>query len=316
VTAVSGAWLGLATSTGLLVVLSRLPWLRRVRLRDRVLPYLRDLSGLASPGLGPRGWPIAPAGDGVDLPGWVRRARADLAGRLDRALGGAESVRRRLGQLGSGSVEEFRTSQVVWAAVAVAVVLGVGLLRAAAGRPPAPALVALLAASAAVLGVVACDKSLTRRVVRTRAQLLVELPAAAELVALAVAAGEGPSAALERVTRIGSGALSRELGRVLADARNGASLSHALESFAARCEVTAVRRFADAIVVAVERGTPLAGVLRAQAADARDAARRDLMERAARREVLMLLPVVFLVLPVSVLFALFPGFYGLTLTVV
>ncbi|MFI5101127.1 MAG: pilus assembly protein TadB, partial [Actinomycetes bacterium] len=36
---------------------------------------------------------------------------------------------------------------------------------------------------------------------------------------------------------------------------------------------------------------------------------------AARREVLMLLPVVFLVLPVSVLFALFPGFYGLTLTV-
>jgi tight adherence protein C len=313
-TAVSGAWLGLAASTGLLVVLSRLPWLRRVRLRDRVLPYLRDLPGLASPGLGPRGRPIAPAG-GVDLPGWVRRARADLAGRLDRALGGAESVRRRLGQLGSGSVEEFRTSQVVWAAVAVAVVLGVGLLRAAAGRPPAPALVALLAASAAVPGVVGCDQSLTRRVVRTRAQLLVELPAAAELVALAVAAGEGPSAALERVTRLGSGALSRELGRVLADARNGASLSHALESFAARCEVPAVRRFADAVVVAVERGTPLAGVLRAQAADARDAARRDLMERAARREVLMLLPVVFLVLPVSVLFALFPGFYGLTLTV-
>ena len=28
----------------------------------------------------------------------------------------------------------------------------------------------------------------------------------------------------------------------------------------------------------------------------------------------MLLPVVFLVLPVTVLFALFPGFYGLSLT--
>ena len=79
--------------------------------------------------------------------------------------------------------------------------------------------------------------------------------------------------------------------------------------------MAAVRRFADAFVVALERGTPLADVLRAQAADARDAARRELTERAARREVLMLLPVVFLVLPITVVFALFPGFWGLSLSV-
>ena len=204
---------------------------------------------------------------------------------------------------------------MVWAGAAVAVVLGFGLLRAAAGSSPSPPIIVLLAASAGVIGVVGCDHRLSRRTAGTQAQLLVQLPAAAELVALSVAAGEGPAAALQRVHRIGSGALSTELGRVLADAWAGASLGRALESLGARCDVLAVRRFADAIVVALDRGTPLAGVLRAQAADARDAARRDLVERAARREVLMLLPVVFLVLPVSVLFALFPGFYGLTLTV-
>ena len=57
----------------------------------------------------------------------------------------------------------------------------------------------------------------------------------------------------------------------------------------------------------LERGTPLADVLHAQAADVREAGRRALIESAARREVLMMVPVVFLVLPVTVLFALFPG---------
>ena len=65
----------------------------------------------------------------------------------------------------------------------------------------------------------------------------------------------------------------------------------------------------------VERGTPLADVLRAQAADARELAAAELMETAGRREIAMLVPVVFLILPVTVVFALFPGFYGLSLSV-
>ena len=56
-------------------------------------------------------------------------------------------------------------------------------------------------------------------------------------------------------------------------------------------------RFAQGVAVAVERGTPLADVLHAQAADVREAGRRELIEVAARREVLMMVPVVFLVLP-------------------
>jgi len=66
--------------------------------------------------------------------------------------------------------------------------------------------------------------------------------------------------------------------------------------------------------VATERGTPLVDVLHAQAADVREAGRRELLETGARKEVLMMVPVVFLVLPVTVVFAFFPGVVGLQLT--
>ncbi len=76
-----------------------------------------------------------------------------------------------------------------------------------------------------------------------------------------------------------------------------------------------VSRFAEGIAIAVERGTPLAEVLHAQAGDVREAGRRALIESGARREVLMMVPVVFLVLPVVVVFAFWPGLVGLRLVV-
>ncbi|MFI5101463.1 MAG: hypothetical protein ACHQE5_13270, partial [Actinomycetes bacterium] len=99
-TGVPGAWLGVTASVGILMVLSRLPLLHRVRLQDRVLPYLRDLPGLATPSRGTTAAQVVSSGH--DLPDLVRRIRDGLAARLDRALGGAESVRRRLDQLGHG----------------------------------------------------------------------------------------------------------------------------------------------------------------------------------------------------------------------
>ena len=59
--------------------------------------------------------------------------------------------------------------------------------------------------------------------------------------------------------------------------------------------------------MAVERGTPLADVLRAQAQDVREEGRRELMETGGRKEVAMMVPVVFLILPVTVVFAVFPS---------
>ena len=235
-------------------------------------------------------------------------------GWLDRVLGGSRSVALRVEALGAGSPEEVRLDQLVWGGSALGLVLGLGLLKASLFSPVPPVALAVCSLVAGGAGVFARDRSLTRAVIMRRRRMLAEFPTVAELLALSVAAGEGPVGALDRVSRLCGGELGRELGRTLADARAGASLVQALQQLADRAALPILRRFVDGVVVAVERGSPLADVLRAQAVDVREAGRRALIETAARREIGMMVPVVFLILPVSVAFALFPGFYGLTLT--
>ena len=102
---------------------------------------------------------------------------------------------------------------------------------------------------------------------------------------------------------------------VLGQVRTGTPLTRAFDEMAARSGLAVVSRFAEGIAIAVERGTPLADVLHAQALDVREASRRALIESGARREVLMMVPVVFLVLPTVVVFAFWPGLVGLSLVV-
>jgi tight adherence protein C len=117
---------------------------------------------------------------------------------------------------------------------------------------------------------------------------------------------------MERTVARSHGALSRELALVLGDLRAGEPFTTAMERLAVRVPVPAVVRFVDGLVVAVERGTPLGVVLRAQAADVREQHKRDLIEAGGCHEVLMLVPVVFLEFPVVILFALYPGLFSLS----
>ena len=300
-----GALLGLVAGLGVLLVWSRVGAIRRPQLAVRVLPYLRDLPDFArSPGATP-----APAGQG--LLGAGLRASADL---VEKVLGGAASVRRRLERAGLDlTVHEFRVQQVVWGLVGFAVTAAYGVLQQLGGGAD-PVSATLLCAVGLALGVIGRDYHLTGQVRDRERRILLEFPAVAELLALAVAAGEAPVAALDRVVRRSGGELSRELSQVLADVRTGTPVGEAFDQWAARSGQPLVARFAQGIAVAVERGTPLADVLHAQAADVREAGRRELIETAARKEVFMMVPVVFLVLPVTVFFAFWPGVVGLSLT--
>jgi tight adherence protein C len=172
----------------------------------------------------------------------------------------------------------------------------------------------LLCVVGLVTGVLARDTRLTSQVTSRERKVMAEFPVVAELLALAVAAGEGPVTALDRVVRRSRGELSRDLGVVLAGVRTGEPVAQAFDGLARSSGLPLVARFAQGVAVAVERGTPLAEVLHAQAADVREAARRELIEVAARKEILMMVPVVFLVLPVTVLIAFWPGVIGLHLT--
>lgn len=302
-----GALLGAAAGLGLVLVAVRVRSLRRVDLRVRVLPYLRDVHRGET-----RATRGAPRGLAGSLAGSVL---ASAAIRLEAVLGGAATVRRRLERAGqSATVADFRVEQVVWGLVGFGLAAAYSLLESLQGATADDVLpLLLLCGLGFAAGVVARDQRLTAQVRRRERAILLEFPAVAELLALAVAAGEGPVAALGRVVARSSGALADELGRVLAAARTGTPVSVAFDELAARTGVPLVARFAEGVAVAVERGTPLADILHAQAADVREAGRRELIESAARREVLMMVPVVFLVLPVTVVFALWPGAVGLTL---
>jgi tight adherence protein C len=299
-----GALLGALAATGALLVVARVRALRRPSLQARVMPFVRDL-----PDVEPVGRPQVSAAAGVFGP--VLRSAAET---VERVLGGAASVRRRLERAGSDkTVHEFRIEQVLWGLGAFAVAAAYGLLRTLGD--PGDAISSLLVCVAAfAAGVLARDSRLSNQVKAREGRIIAEFPTVAELLALAVAAGEGPVLALDRVVRRSGGELSTDLARVLAEVRTGQPVGAAFDALAARTGVPLVARFAAAVAVAVERGTPLADVLHAQAADVREAGRRELIEIAARKEILMMVPVVFLVLPVTVLFAFYPGVLGLHLT--
>jgi tight adherence protein C len=305
----AGTGLGVVAGTGLFLAVTGTPLTRKPRLDARLAPYLRDTprpSRLLTerPALTP--FPTFERLLGPVL--------GDLMKGVERWVGGLTSVRRRLEQAGGDmTVEQFRAEQVLWGLFGLAGSFALALLSVVSGTGTSP--IALLASAGlfTLLGVLGRDRWLTREVALREERMLEEFPTIAELLALAVTAGEGAVGALERVTRISAGELSRELGRALSDARAGASLVLALEGIAKRTSLAPLARFVDGVAIAVERGTPLAEVLRAQAVDVREAGKRQLLESAGRREIGMMVPVVFLVLPITVLFALFPGFYGLRL---
>lgn len=297
----------LTLALGLALAGSGSPARRSPRLPVRLDPYLRGLEPRATRLLETEEPPLVP----IRVVDRLLRPILDEGGRLvERCLGGTPGVARRLRAAGaSEDVPRFRAEQMLWGLAGFAGCSAVALVR------PLMSGGALAGTAAGILGllggVLGRDWRLTQQVERRQARMLEELPALADLICLAVTAGEAPRAAIERVVARAHGELSRELGLVLADLRAGSSFIAALERLAARVPVPQVVRFVDGLVVAVERGTPLADVLRAQATDVREQHKRELIEAGGRREVYMLVPVVFMLMPVVVLFALYPGFVTL-----
>ncbi|MEN3361835.1 MAG: tight adherence protein [Mycobacteriales bacterium] len=306
----AGVLLGLSLGAGALLLALSAPPVRPVRLDQRLAPYLRDAPR-------PSRLLVAEPRAGSSFVLALRKMLGPLlveaVRRVDRVIGGRGAVRRRLAALGSAqTVDEFRLEQVVWGGVGLAAgVAGSGLLAVAAGGFQ-PLSTLLLAGCGAVGGVLGRDWWLTQQVQRRHRAILTEFPVVAELLALAVTAGEGATGAIERVCRLTGGELTRDLSGAMGRSRAGVPLVGALAELRDRTGLDPLARFLDGMIIAIERGTPLADVLRAQAADIREAGKRALLEAGGRKEILMLVPVVFLLLPVTVLFALFPGLINIT----
>ena len=157
------------------------------------------------------------------------------------------------------------------------------------------------------------DRELTSQVKKYRSNLESEFPAVIEMLTLAISAGETPLGAIMRISQSASGQLPQEFAHVVLDVRNGISLHESLDSMGRRIKSVLIRRFVDALVTATLRGAPLVEVLTRHASEARSVQRNRVLSAAGKAEISMMIPVVFLILPISILFALWPSLANLNL---
>lgn len=292
--------LGTTLGIGVCLLVSLAPRVSAPSLARRIAPYLRDVTDPL--GLGPALSPVPTVR--AAFRGWLSRAAA--------LFGGSDALVRRLGQAGwTMDATAFRTRQLIWGLVGLGAGGLIVVVVALAGRLTPGAVI--VAPVMAAIAVVLCDARLTWAARGRTQRIEEELPTVLDFVALCLSAGEGILDSLRRVGEVGSGELTGEIRRTVLTVGTGEPLTDALTSLARRLQVPALSRALDQVVAALDRGAPLAQVLQAQAIDAREDAKRGLIEQAGRKEILMLIPLVFLILPLSVLYAVFPGIFLLRL---
>ena len=222
-----------------------------------------------------------------------------------------ESIRKRLRELGKGEevdYQNFRIAQMSLVLAAITFLLS-GLFFNLFSFQKFLALSLIASLSIVMLS----DLQLSRRVNKLRKSIESEFPAVIEILMLAVTAGESPAAAFRRVVQRSAGVLSLKLQLLVSEVENGTSLAAALDSLSKEVHSEQVRRFVDAVIIASSRGTSLAETFRHAVEDARSNQRAELITASGKAEISMLIPIVFLILPISIGFALFPSLMSLNL---
>ena len=236
--------------------------------------------------------------------------RAEFKQRLSRSKDKG-SVQYRLGQLGDGSTdnfEDFRSKQI-----AVSLILGFLFFLSLLFLRKPILLNSISATFASVITYILIDRNLSKRVKAHQLNVESEFPAIIEMYSLALSAGETPLAAMERIGRTAKGSLAIEFKKVVSLVRTGEPFHVALDAMGREINSITIRRFVDSLIIATLRGAPIIEVLQRHALEAREMQRNRVLGAAAKAEISMMIPVVFLILPISILFALWPSLANLNL---
>jgi tight adherence protein C len=225
--------------------------------------------------------------------------------------GNRTSIEERLTKLGRNSKEDFenfRISQLTYIAIGFtlttfALFLGVLNWTLYLLSLPAITLVVLFLT----------EKDLTQRCQERVRGIEGEFPAVIEMLTLAVGAGESPAMAIKRISKRANGHLAHEFKSVIHEIENGRSFTSSLDDLSNRLASDAIRRFVDSLAISIARGSSLVETLGHSAHEARNLERVRLLTAAGKSEISMMIPVVFLILPVSILFALYPSLANLNL---
>jgi tight adherence protein C len=224
---------------------------------------------------------------------------------------GKESICSRLHQLGRSEevdYENFRIAQLSYATLSFMIITSAYIFSVIQFL----AYLLLLIVSVFIV-LLATDRNLTQKCLKKKVEIENEFPAIVEMLTLSVGAGESPAASIKRIASTANGHLAREFQGLVGDIERGLPFTSALDAMSTRVQSENLRRFVDSLIISTSRGTPLVETLAHSANEARNRERVSMMAAAGKSEITMMIPVVFLILPISILFALFPSLTNLNL---
>ena len=168
-----------------------------------------------------------------------------------------------------------------------------------------------LVAAGAAAGVLALNMWVTARREHRAQSLRQELPSVADGLALQVVADESVATAIEYYAREAQGVASQELAEAVAAHRDGQGLAEALAEVARHSAETEATRLYRLLGHAHQTGGRLAEALSELATDYRAALARELTAEGGRRALAVYGPILALMIPVTVLFLMYPTLVGL-----
>lgn len=287
---------GVVLWAGATLLLHELRWVSRVRLVDRLRPYVPG--GLATR-------PATTAESFRDVVAPMARSVGDAVARL---FGVREQLALRLERLHSQvDVTAFRVRQVGWGVAG----FGVGALFVA-GLRPAPAVSLLLLLGGPLLALLIEEQRVASASARWQRRVFLELPVVAEQLAMLLSAGYSLGSALNRLSSRGRGCCAADLRRVVARIQQGLSEADALREWAAVVRVDAVDRLV-ALLALNRHASDLGRLLSAEARAIRRDVHRELVETMERRGQAVWVPVTVATLVPGVIFLAIPFMEALRL---
>jgi tight adherence protein C len=132
-----------------------------------------------------------------------------------------------------------------------------------------------------------------------------------QMLSIMISAGESPMMALRYISQRSVGYIPTLINQSFSKYESGNNLTQTLEYIAAATGSSALRRLTNSIQIAIQRGTPILDVLNNQVQSLNKQINLALLKKSGKSEITLLIPVVFLILPVSISFAIWPSIYGL-----
>lgn len=149
---------------------------------------------------------------------------------------------------------------------------------------------------------------ITRKSPRKRdLDFLFQLPDFLDLFSVALSSGESVHSALSRIVPRVNGVVANEFEQLLLALELGSDFETELTQLSVRNSNNPLSEVANRLLLAIRRGSPIAQLLSNQAAFVRNDLHNQMLKQSGRNETKMLIPLVFLILPVTILFAIFPS---------